>query len=378
MASPGGRCRVVIQEVKPMASLSCGRLRLAAVLAVGAVAALVSMPAAAGGPASVADVAAPLLDAVVNISTTQTVGGSSSAVPGPKLPKDSPFQQFFDEFNGDNGGDNAPQRVQSLGSGFVIDQSGLIVTNNHVIEGADEITANFSNGRKLTATLVGHDEKTDLALLKVKSDTPLTSVGFGDSGQIRVGDWVMAIGNPFGLGGTVTLGIVSARNRDINSGPYDDFIQTDAHQPGNGRAAVRHGAHHRHQHGDHRRPAVDRHRVAVPAEIAIGVIDGFASSARRGAAGGRPHQERHRRDRSRHGRGCQGALVAGVDGKGPAAEAGIITGGVILGFNGTVVGDACAAAHGRRPADWQGSANPGSARGQAADDQRQTRAARGG
>ena len=130
--------------------------------------------------------------------------------------------------NSDGSTDNTPRRVQSLGSGFVIDPSGIIVTNNHVIEGADEITANFTDGTKLTATLIGFDDKTDLALLKVNADKPLPSVKFGDSAALRVGDWVMAIGNPFGLGGTVTLGIVSARNRDINAGPYDDFIQTDA------------------------------------------------------------------------------------------------------------------------------------------------------
>ncbi len=212
-----------------MASLSGGVSRLVAALAIGAIMVCVSAPAVARGPESVADVAAPLLDAVVNISTSQTVAGTSDAVPAPKLPEGSPFQHFFDEFNGDGGsGDNVPHRVQSLGSGFVIDPSGLIVTNNHVIEGADEITANFNDGTKLTATLVGHDDKTDLALLKVKADKPLTAVNFGDSGRMRVGDWVMAVGNPFGLGGTVTLGIVSARNRDINSGPYDNFIQTDA------------------------------------------------------------------------------------------------------------------------------------------------------
>ncbi len=109
--------------------------------------------------------------------------------------------------------------MQSLGSGFVIDPSGLIVTNNHVIDGADEITANFNDGTKLPAKLIGHDDKTDLALLQVKSPKPLVSVKFGDSAAMRVGDWVMAIGNPFGLGGTVTVGILSARNRDIIPAP---------------------------------------------------------------------------------------------------------------------------------------------------------------
>ncbi|WP_187971053.1 DegQ family serine endoprotease [Mesorhizobium sp. NIBR3] len=183
------------------------------------------------GPASVADLAEGLLEAVVNISTSQNRGSAGEeAVPMPQLPEGSPFQDFFDEFFKDRGGDAMPRRVQSLGSGFVIDaEQGIIITNNHVIADADEIEANFSDGSKLKAELVGRDTKTDIAVLKVDpTKKKLKAVPFGNSGAIRIGDWVMAIGNPFGLGGTVTVGIVSARNRDINSGPYDDFIQTDA------------------------------------------------------------------------------------------------------------------------------------------------------
>ncbi len=327
-----------------MAGLSCGVARLIAAVAAGVIVASVSVPAMARGPESVADVAAPLLDAVVNISTTQTVGGTSSAVPGPKLPQGSPFQQFFDEFNGDNGGDNVPHRVQSLGSGFVIDPSGLIVTNNHVIEGADEITANFSDGTKLTATLIGHDDKTDLALLKVKADKPLTAVKFGNSGKIRVGDWVMAIGNPFGLGGTVTLGIVSARNRDINSGPYDNFIQTDA--------AI--------NRGNSGGPLFDMDGevigintaiisptggsigigFAVPSEIAIGVVDQLRQfgETRRGWLGVRIQQVTEDVAQGLSMKGTpRGALVAGVDAKGPAADGGIEAGDVILSFDGEAI-----------------------------------------
>ncbi len=187
------------------------------------------------GPASVADLAEKLLGAVVNISTSQNVaasGGGGGPVTPPQLPEGSPFQDFFDEFfkqrRGEGGG--APQRVQSLGSGFVIDaDEGIIVTNNHVIADADEIEVNLADGSKLAAELVGKDTKTDLAVLKVDPGArKLTAVSFGDSDRMRIGDWVMAIGNPFGLGGTVTVGIISARDRDINSGPYDDFIQTDA------------------------------------------------------------------------------------------------------------------------------------------------------
>jgi len=205
--------------------LACAPL---AVLFAGGSAFSVAGPAEAKGPESVAEVAAPLLDAVVNISTSQTVAGSRG-IPVPDLPEGSPFQDFFDEFF-DNApeGESVPRRVQSLGSGFVIDPSGLIVTNNHVIADADEIAANFNDGTKLIAEVVGRDEKTDLAVLKVEPEKPLTALKFGNAEILRVGDWVMAIGNPFGLGGTVTVGIVSARNRDINSGPYDNFIQTDA------------------------------------------------------------------------------------------------------------------------------------------------------
>jgi serine protease Do len=193
-----------------------------------------AMAGPTNGPASVADLAEGLLGAVVNISTSQTVKGTEGpgAVPMPQLPEGSPFQDFFDDFFKDRGGDNGggSQKVQSLGSGFVIDaEQGIVVTNNHVIADADDIEVNFSDGVTLKATLVGTDTKTDIAVLKVDpKGHKLTAVKFGDSNRMRIGDWVMAIGNPFGLGGTVTVGIISARNRDINSGPYDDFIQTDA------------------------------------------------------------------------------------------------------------------------------------------------------
>jgi serine protease Do len=191
----------------------------------------------AKGPESVADLAEGLLDAVVNISTSQTISGADGpgAVPMPQLPEGSPFQDFFDEFfkngpGGQGGGGQNSRKAQSLGSGFVLDASeGIIITNNHVIADADEITANFTDGSKLTAKLVGTDPKTDIAVLKVDpKGKALKAVKFGDSDKARIGDWVMAIGNPFGLGGTVTVGIISARNRDISSGPYDRFIQTDA------------------------------------------------------------------------------------------------------------------------------------------------------
>jgi len=188
-------------------------------------------PARAQGPGSVADLADRLLPSVVNISTSQKVAQRRPNVPAPKVPEGSPFQDFFDELFPNREGqpeDDSPRTVRSQGSGFVIDPSGIIVTNNHVISDADEIIAAFSDGTKLTAELVGRDSKTDIAVLRVKPEKPLIAVQFGDSTRARIGDWVMAIGNPFGFGRSVTVGIVSAIGRDINSGPYDDFIQTDA------------------------------------------------------------------------------------------------------------------------------------------------------
>ena len=185
-------------------------------------------PAIDTGPASVADLAEGLLDAVVNISTSQSVGGEGAGPQTPQTPDGSPFEEFFDEFFDGDGSQGGSQKVNSLGSGFVIDPSGFVVTNNHVIEDADDIEVVFPDGRKLKATLVGTDPKTDLSVLKVDPPAPLKAVRFGDSRQMRIGDWVMAIGNPFGLGGSVTVGIISARGRNINAGPYDNFIQTDA------------------------------------------------------------------------------------------------------------------------------------------------------
>jgi serine protease Do len=182
-------------------------------------------------PDGFADLAAKLLPAVVNIQTTQSVKREGRAGPEmPKLPPGSPFEEFFKEFfdRQQQRRDTPNRKATSLGSGFIIAADGLIVTNNHVIEGADEITVVMHDDRRLEAKLVGRDAKTDLALLRVKSNSLLPFVRFGNSDVARVGDWVVAIGNPFGLGGTVTAGIISARARNINAGPYDDFIQTDA------------------------------------------------------------------------------------------------------------------------------------------------------
>lgn len=195
----------------------------------GATLSLVSPALARPAPESFADLAARLSPAVVNISTSQELKRPDlKDLPVPQLPEGSPFEEFFKEFFDEQMQNGRPQRVNSLGSGFVIDPSGVIVTNNHVIAEADQIEVTFTDGTKLPAEIIGRDEKMDIAVLQVKAGHELAYVTFGDSDTLRVGDWVMAIGNPFGLGGTVTAGIVSARNRDINAGPYDDFIQTDA------------------------------------------------------------------------------------------------------------------------------------------------------
>jgi len=202
---------------KPLVAMA---LAIAVIFAAGAA-------QARSAPDGFADLAAELLPSVVNISTSQVVEGRSSPEM-PQLPPGSPFEEFFKEFFDRNMPERRSRRSTSLGSGFIISNDGYIVTNNHVIQDADEINVILHDDSRLKADLVGRDAKTDLAVLKVKSDTDLTPVSFGNSDTSRVGDWIVAIGNAFGLGGTVTAGIISARGRDINAGPYDDFIQTDA------------------------------------------------------------------------------------------------------------------------------------------------------
>ena len=177
---------------------------------------------ARSAPESFADLAAQALPAVVNVSSTQKVPQDQQM-----QDLDEMFRDFLDKREGQPD-QQRPRGGTSLGSGFIIDPAGYIVTNNHVIEDAAEIMVLTHDNEELKATIVGRDEKTDLALLKVEAKHPLPYVNWGDSEALRIGDWVMAIGNPFGLGGSVTAGIVSARQRDINSGPYDDYIQTDA------------------------------------------------------------------------------------------------------------------------------------------------------
>ncbi|TJV76268.1 MAG: DegQ family serine endoprotease [Mesorhizobium sp.] len=320
------------------------------VVGIVAVPSFVTPTIASDAPPSVADLAERLLGAVVNISTSQTVKGTEGpgAVPMPQLPEGSPFQDFFDDFFKNRGGDKGGgQKVQSLGSGFVIDaEQGIVVTNNHVIADADDIEVNFSDGVTLKATLVGTDTKTDVALLKVDpKGHKLTAVKFGDSTKMRVGDWVMAIGNPFGIGTTVTAGIVSARGRDLHSGPFDDFIQIDA--PIN--------------HGNSGGPLVDVKGDVVGINTAIyspnggSVGVGFAIPS---------DQAQKVVDKLMKGGDIEygylgvqiqpvtqdvasaigldhpgGALVAAVTDGSPAAKAGIETGDVITGFAGQEIKD---------------------------------------
>src|ERR1043166_2983145 len=219
-------------------ALSRRQRHFAGAMTIGAASVVASAPAFARGPDGIADVAEKVIDAVVNISTSQTVEAKGGEGRGavPQLPPGSPFEEFFDDFfknrrGGKGGGGDRevqPHKTNSLGSGFIIDASGIVVTNNHVIADADEINVIMNDGTKIKAEIVGIDKKTDLAVLKFKPPKPLTAVKFGDSDKLRLGEWVVAIGNPFSLGGTVTAGIVSAKNRDISSGPYDSYIQTDA------------------------------------------------------------------------------------------------------------------------------------------------------
>src|SRR5580700_2410884 len=314
-------------------------------VAAALIAAIVVLPAsiaAARGPENIADVAEQVIDAVVNISTSQKVDARMGNVPD--LPPGSPMEEFFDEFfknrRGQGDADRAPRRVNSLGSGFIIDESGLVVTNNHVIADADEINVILNDGTKYPAQLVGKDSKSDLALLRVHADRTLKAVKFGDSDKLRLGEWVVAIGNPFSLGGTVTAGIVSARNRDINSGPYDNYIQTDA--------AI--------NRGNSGGPLFNLNGdvigvntaiispsggsigigFAVPSNSAMPVIDQLRQfgEMRRGWLGVRIQQVSDDIAESLGIKPARGALVAGVDDKGPAKPGGIEPGDVVVKFDG--------------------------------------------
>ncbi len=325
--------------------------------ALGTAGVLTTGPALARGPDGIADVAEKVIDAVVNISTSQTVeakgGGGEGRGAMPQLPPGSPFEEFFDDFfknrrggpgggskGGDRGSDLQPRKTNSLGSGFIVDTSGVVVTNNHVIADADEINVIMNDGTKIKAELVGVDKKTDLAVLKFKPVKPLIAVKFGNSDKLRLGEWVIAIGNPFSLGGTVTAGIVSARNRDINSGPYDSYIQTDAAiNRGNSGGPL--------FNLDGEVIGVNTLIIspsggsigigfAVPSKTVAGVVDQLRQfgELRRGWLGVRIQQVTDEIAESLSIKPARGALIAGVEDKGPAKPAGIEPGDVVVRFDG--------------------------------------------
>lgn len=304
---------------------------------------------AAPAPDSFADLAERLLPSVVNISTTQTLKNSDKGLDMPQFPPGSPFEDFFKNFMDKHGGGNnpdaAPRRATALGSGFIIDPAGLVVTNNHVIADADEITAILQDGQAYKAEIVGRDTKADLALLKINAPNKLPAITFGNSDDMRVGDWVIAIGNPFGMAGSVTAGIISARARDINAGPYDDFLQTDAainkgnsggpllnlkgevigintaiFSPSGGSIGI---------------------GFSIPANLAKPVIADLQKygKARRGWLGVRIQSVTDEIAESLGLKEQRGALVADVSPGGPAAKAGIKKGDVIARFDGRDVSE---------------------------------------
>ncbi|WPB83551.1 DegQ family serine endoprotease [Sediminicoccus rosea] len=309
-------------------------------------------------PESFAPLVRNLLPAVVNISTSQNVAprpGRPDAPETPQAPPGSPFEEFFRDFFNRNrppGQQNeaqpqpnqpnrpAPRRAQSLGSGFIVDASGIVITNNHVIDGADEINVILQDNTTLRATLLGTDPRTDLAVLRVSHTAPLPFVPWGDSDTALVGDWVVAIGNPFGLGGTVTAGIISARGRDIRQGPFDDFIQTDAAiNRGNSGGPL----------FNMRGEVVGINTAiysptggsigigfSIPSNLARGVARQLAEGGRvrRGWLGVNIQQVTDEIAESLGLRGgARGALIARAQEGAPAAAAGIRNGDVVLRFN---------------------------------------------
>jgi serine protease Do len=344
-------------EESVQVSILKSRLRGSAVAVVAAL--VLAVPAgvssaARPGPDGFADLADRLLPAVVNISTTQTLKPEHQhTTPArPQFPPGSPFEEFFKDFFDHNGKQSEhpevqPRKATSLGSGFVIDPAGYIVTNNHVIADADEITVILHDDTNLKAELVGRDTKTDVAVLKVKTDKKLTAVPWGDSDQARVGDWVLAIGNPFGLGGSVTAGILSARQRDINSGPYDDFLQTDASI----------------NRGNSGGPMFDMNGQVIgintaiysPTGVSIGIGFAIPSNLAKAVVAELIGETDHTVHRGWLGVRIQavtdeiaeslgldkphGALVASVNDNGPAQVGGLQPGDVILSFDGKIVPD---------------------------------------
>ena len=284
-------------------------------------------------PQSFADLAEKLMPSVVNISTTQTIKTKSNQFPF-QFPPGSPFEDMFKEFE-------RPQerKASSLGSGFVIKKSGIVVTNNHVIANADDIVV-IVNNKEYDAKVLGADPYADVAVLQIESKETFTPVQFGDSDKARVGDWVVAIGNPFGLGGTVTSGIISARNRDINLTRYDDFIQTDAsiNQGNSGGPLFNLDGQVIGINTAILSPSGTSSGIgfAIPANAASNIIDQLIKfgETKRGWLGVRIQQVTKEIAEVQQLKEPNGALIAGVSEGSPAEKSGIKPGDIILEFDG--------------------------------------------
>ncbi len=289
-------------------------------------------------PASFADVAAKTSPAVVNISTVKVVKGRQGPFTyrGPSGGPNDPFNDFFERFFGGQM-PKKDRKERSLGSGFIIDAEGHIITNNHVVEGADEVIVRLSDEREFQAEVLGRDPKTDLALVKIKSSENLPYLELGDSADLRIGDWVVAIGNPFGLEHTVTAGILSARGRSIGAGPYDDFLQTDASiNPGNSGGPLLN------LNGDV--VGINTAIVAggqgigfaIPVNMAKGIVNQLKDKGKvvRGWLGVMIQKITPELAKSFDLKDEKGALVADVTAGGPAEKAGIKRGDVIVRFDG--------------------------------------------
>jgi len=290
-------------------------------------------------PASFADLAERLMPSVVNISTTTTVITNTNPFPGFKFPPGSPFEDMFKEF-----GTPQKRKASALGSGFIIDKKGIVITNNHVIQDAEDIVVTVNGEKEFKAKIIGKDPLSDIAVLQIESKEKFTPVAFGDSDKARIGDWVIAIGNPFGLGGTVTAGIISARNRSIGLSRYEDYIQTDASI----------------NSGNSGGPLFDMNGnvigintailgqsgsigigFSIPSNSAKKVIDQLIKfgETKRGWLGVRIQvvtkeiAEIEKLDEAR------GALVASVADKSPSAKAGIKAGDIIIEFNGVKINE---------------------------------------
>jgi len=295
-----------------------------------------------GAPFSFADLVERVSPAVVTITVEEQVKQTADFDPD-QIPE--PFRDFFNQFGGQGRQQGAPRKAIAMGSGFVINKDGFIVTNNHVVENGKKITVKFPDGREFAAKLIGTDPATDVALLKVKGDKPFPSVEFGDDRQVRVGDWVVAVGNPFGLSNTVTAGIVSSIGRDVGNGPYTDFIQIDApinrgnsggptfniqgkvigmnsmiFSPSGGSVGI---------------------GFAIPASTIHDVVAQLQAHGRvaRGYLGVEIQSVTPEMAASLGSKNMKGAIVASVSPGGPAAQAGMVAGDIVLAVNGKPVED---------------------------------------